>query len=150
MKPKLLLCSLLALGAVGLVGCNTFESRAREKSQVYQSLPADTQDRLQRGRISLGDSQDMVYIALGYPDEVREVTTPQGMSTLWIYRSYWQEYEGTAWVGYRRMIVPVRGGRYAVIHEPVATDVYRTHVDEAIRVTFERGVVAGVDQQRRR
>ena len=44
----------------------------------------------------------------------------------------------------------LKGGRYAVIHEPVAQDVYRTHVDEAIRVTFERGVVAGVDQQRRR
>ena len=150
MKPNQVILSLLAIAALALAGCNTFESRAREKSQLFQSLPADTQQRLQRGQLGIGDSQDMVYIALGYPDEVREVTTPQGVQTLWIYRTYWQQYEGTEWVGWRRMVVPVRGGRgYAVIHEPVTTDVYSTHADEVIRVTFDRGVVASVDQQRR-
>ena len=151
MKPTTLLISVLAVTTLALTGCNTFESRAHEKAQVYQSLPPATQERLHRGQISIGDSQDMVYIALGYPDEVREVTTPQGVQTVWIYRTYWQQYEGTAWVGWHRMIVPMRNGRgYYIIHEPVSTDIYRTHVDEVIRVTFDRGVVTSVEQRHRR
>ena len=149
MKPKSLLLALLALAALALAGCNSFAYRAREKSQVFNSLPPDTRQRLHEGHISVGDSQDMVYIALGYPDEVREITTPQGTRTLWIYRTYWQQYEGTAWTGWHRVIVPLRGGGYAIMHEPVTTDVYRVHADEVIRVTFEHGVVAGVEQRRR-
>lgn len=151
MKLSRTLLATAILGAIfSLTGCNTFESRAREKAEVYQSLPPDTQQRLQRGRISIGDSQDMVYIALGYPDEVREMTTQQGMQTLWIYRTYWQQYEGTAWVGWHRVIVPTRDGRgFLVYHEPVTTDVYRTHVDEVIRVAFDHGVVSSVEQRHR-
>ena len=151
MKLKHLLVPIAAVAALmTLAGCDTFQARAREKSEVYNALPPDTQQRLQRGKISIGDSQDMVYIALGYPDEVREVTTPQGVQTLWIYRTYWQQYEGTAWVGWHRVIVPTRDGRgYAVFHEPVTTDVYRTHVDEVIRVAFDHGVVSSVEQRNR-
>ena len=150
MKLKPFFIAVAALATFALAGCNTFESRAKEKSEVYNSLPPDTKQRLQHGRISIGDSQDMVYIALGYPDEVREVTTAQGAQTQWIYRTYWQQYEGTEWVGWHRRIVPLRGGGYTVIHEPVTADLYRTHVDEVIRVTFQRGVVAEVDQQNHR
>lgn len=151
MKPRVILSAAVATAlAFVLSGCNTFQTRAREKSQVYESLPPATQQRLQHGQISVGDSQDMVYIALGYPDEVREVTTQQGAQTLWIYRTYWQQYEGSAWVGWHRTIVPIRGGRgYYVVHEPVTTDVYRTHVDEVIRVTFDHGVVSQVEQRNR-
>ncbi|PTX92449.1 hypothetical protein [Opitutus sp. ER46] len=140
---------LLLAAVLALAGCNTFESRAREKAQVYERLPVDTRQRLQQGQISIGDSPDMVYIALGYPDERRETRTLQGEQTLWIYRTYWQQYEGRAWVGWRRVIIPVRGGRgYMVVHEPVTTDVYSTHADDTIRVTFERGAVVAVEQRR--
>ncbi len=149
MKPKIFLSLLLTATALVLAGCNSFESRARQKSEVFRSLPPDTQQRLQHGHISIGDSQDMVYIALGYPDEVREITTQQGIETLWIYRTYWQQYEGTAWVGWHRVIVPARNGGFLVYHEPISTDVYRTHVDEVIRVTFNHGVVASVEQRNR-
>lgn len=147
---RFLLSTAVLASALALAGCNTFESRAKEKSQVYEALPRDTQQRLKHGQLSIGDTQDMAYIALGYPDEVRDVTTTQGTQTLWIYRTYWQQYEGEAWVGWHRSIVPVRGGRgYMVVHQPVTTDVYRTRVDEVIRVTFDRGVVAMVEQRRR-
>ena len=149
MRPKTLLVLPLLLCAIALSGCNTFRARAREKAEVYQSLPQDTRQRLQHGQINIGDSQDMVYIALGYPDEVRQISTPQGVETVWIYRTYWQQYEGTAWVGWHRVIVPLRNGRgFAVFHEPVTTDVYSTHADETIRVTFDRGVVSSVVQRR--
>jgi hypothetical protein len=150
MKLTTLLISTAALTATLLLGgCDTFQSRANEKAQVYQSLPPDTQKRLQHGHVSIGDSQDMVYIALGYPDEVRQVTTAQGQQTVWVYRTYWQQFEGSEWVGWHRVVVRTRDGHYAVFHEPVTADVYRTRVDEVIRVTFYQGVVAAVEQRHR-
>lgn len=139
--------SLLAGAALLLAGCNTFNSRARQMAAVYDTLPPSEQQRLQRGVIGIGDSPEMVYIALGNPDERRDVTTADGTKTTWVYRTYWQQYEGQAWLGYRRVIVPARGGRgYVVFHEPVTQDVYRTHVDDRIRVTFANGAVQSVEQ----
>lgn len=155
MKTHLSVLSLTALAAAGLflAGCNTFQSRARERSATFESLTPAEQQRLQRGTINVGDTQDMVYIALGNPEEKRDVTTADGTTQTWSYKTYWQQYEGTAWLGYRRIIVPAPGGRrgYVVYHEPVTQDVYRTHVDEVTRVVFDRnGVVSSVEQSNRR
>jgi hypothetical protein len=152
MKSFPVLFSGVALAMALLAGgCSTFQSRVREKSATYESLPPETQQRLQRGRIDLGDTQDMVYIALGHPDEKRQITTPDGAQQTWIYRSYWEQYEGTAWVGWHRVIVPAPNGRgFLIYHEPVQHDVYSRHVDEMIRVSFDRrGVVSAVEQRRR-
>jgi hypothetical protein len=141
----------VAAAAISLfAGCNTFNSRARQMSGVYDSLPASEQQRLQKGAINVGDTPEMVYIALGNPDERRELLTADGAQNTWVYKSYWQQYEGTAWLGYRRIIVPSRTGRgYVIFHEPVTQDVYRTLVDEVIRVSFANGVVSQVEQQKR-
>ena len=148
MKIRIFLCVLAGATGLTLAGCNTFASRARERSDTFESLTANEQQRLKRGDINVGDNQDMVYIALGSPDERRDITTADGSQTMWVYRSYWQQYEGTAWLGYRRFIVPHPSGRgYTIFHEPVTQDVYRTHVDDRIRVTFDRnGVVSRVEQ----
>jgi hypothetical protein len=151
MKLRLSLSLSLAAVVVSLfAGCNSFQSRARQMSGVYDQLPASEQQRLERGAINVGDTPEMVYIALGNADERRDIMTADGTQTVWIYKSYWQQYEGTAWLGYRRVIVPARSGRgYVIFHEPVTQDVYRTHVDDVIRVTFANGVVQQVEQQRR-
>lgn len=141
---------LLAATAIGLTGCNTFKSRAKEKSETFAQLTPDEKHRLKKGDINVGDTPDMVYIALGNPDEKRERTERNGASSVWIYRTYIDEYAGSVWAGYRRVIVPARGGRgYIVYHEPITQDVYRTRVDEVIRVTFANGVVSTVEQSKR-
>lgn len=147
---KLSISLLLVATGLVLAGCNTFNARARQMSAVYDNLSASDQQRLQRGAINVGDTPEMVYIALGNPDERRDITNADGTQTTWIYRTYWQQYEGQAWLGYRRVIVPARGGRgYVVFHEPVTQDVYRTNVDDRIRVTFANGVVQSIEQQHR-
>lgn len=147
MMKKTSMLALLAGAALVLAGCNTFNTRARQMSAVYDNLPASDQERLQRGVIGIGDTPEMVYIALGNPDERRDVMNADGTQTTWVYRTYWQQYEGQAWLGYRRVVLPARGGRgYVVYHEPVTQDVYRTHVDDRIRVTFANGVVQSVEQ----
>jgi hypothetical protein len=151
MNRRILFTAALAVTALlSAAGCNSFNSRARQMSGVYNSLPPTEQQRLQRGMISVGDTPEMVYIALGNPDERRDVLNADGTYTTWVYKTYQQQYEGTAWLGYRRVIVPARDGRgYVVFHEPVTQDVYRTHVDDVIRVSFANGVVSQVEQQRR-
>lgn len=145
--PSLGLATLLT--ALCLAGCNSFKSRADEKAAVFDSLSPSTQKRLEKGNINLGDTEDMVYIALGKPDERRGVTNASGDQSVWIYKTYWEEYEGTLWSGWHRRIVPVRGGRgYAVYHEPIERDIYSTHVQEDIRVTFANGAVTSVEQSR--
>jgi hypothetical protein len=147
---KLRLSLLIAAAGLVLAGCNTFNSRARQMSVVYDQLSPSDQQRLQRGAINVGDTPEMVYIALGNPDERRDRVTADGSQTTWIYKTYWQQYEGQAWLGYRRVIVPARNGRgYVVFHEPVTQDVYRTNVDERIRVTFANGVVESIEQMQR-
>jgi outer membrane protein assembly factor BamE (lipoprotein component of BamABCDE complex) len=147
------LCAVVPMMAtlaavVLLAGCDTFNSRAKEKSEVYDNLSPKTQKRLQRGTIHVGDTEDMVYIALGEPEEKREMTNTKGSENIWIYRTYWQQYEGTEWVGWRRSIEPAPGG-FAVFHEPVSRDIYATRVDDVIRVTFANSKVVSVNQQKR-
>jgi hypothetical protein len=151
-SPSIISSSVVAaVAAFSLAGCDTFQSRAREKSATYEALPSGTQERLQRGAINVGDTPDMVYIALGHPDEKRQTTTNDGTSETWIYRTYWEQYEGTAWAGWRRIIVPAANGRgYVIFHEPVRREIYSTHADEVIRVTLNRGAVVSVEQSQRR
>lgn len=152
LKNRLTLSLVAGLAMlVGYTGCNTFASRAREKSETFESLPPTEQKRLQRGAINVGDTEDMVYIALGRPDTRRTVSTADGTQNVWSYKTYWQQYEGTNWAGWRRIIVPAPNRRgYVIYHEPVTYDVYSTHVDENIRVTLNNGVVSTVEQQQSR
>jgi len=141
-------CSAAVL--VTLAGCDTFDSRAKEKSATYDTLSQKTQQRLEKGKINVGDTPDMVYIALGNPDEKRERSTNNSDHTIWIYKTYIEEYAGTVWGGYRRVIGPGFGGRgYVIYQEPITQDLYRDHVDEIIRVTFTGGKVTTVDQVKR-
>jgi hypothetical protein len=146
MTKSTLFLALAAFGAAfAVTGCDTFASRARERSATFEQLDAGTQQRLKRGELSPGDNSDMVYIALGRPDERRIVSTPDGQNEMWVYRTYWQQYEGTAWVGWRRVIVPMGRG-YAIYHEPVRSDIYSEHAADTTRVTMNRGVVQSIDQ----
>ena len=137
--------------ALCIAGCDTFKTRSTEKSETYDALSTATQKRLERGKINVGDTQDMVYIALGHPDETREMSNADGAQLTWVYKTYWQQYEGTAWVGWHRVVVPAANGRgFVVFHEPISQDLYRTRIDEVIRVGFERGgAVSSVEQLKR-
>jgi hypothetical protein len=133
-----------------LAGCNTFERRAKEKSAVFSALDPSTQARLEARQIEVGDTHDMVYIALGAPDEKRDIVTPTARTTIWVYSAYWQEYQGTRLVGFRRNVVydPVTKS-YRVFHEPDIQPVYAARVEDRVRITFEDGRVTVVEQAQR-
>lgn len=147
MRPTLVL--LLAILTLTFAGCNTFDRRAREHAGVFNTLPPDTQARLKERVIHVGDTQDMVYIALGAPDKKQQSTTAAGQSSTWIYNRYWQEYRGEAYAGYRRIAVRnPKTGATTVYLEPIRRPVYTPREQPVMRVTFDNGLVAVVEQAR--
>ncbi|HEY0946363.1 MAG TPA: hypothetical protein VGD81_13890 [Opitutaceae bacterium] len=147
MKNLTLLGFVLAGLALVAAGCSTFESRSKEKSYVFNTLDPATRARLKERNIVVGDTMDMVYIALGAPDEKREKVERAGTETVWIYNAYWQEYQGEALLGYRRVVFFDRRSKtYRVYYEPVRESVYSQHEEERIRVNFKDGKVTVVEQ----
>lgn len=145
---KLFLLPLLCLVAA-LTGCSTVSRRIEEKSSYFNTLDAPTQERLKRSAIKVGDTQDMVYIAIGRPDRVREKTTSAAQETVWVYNTYSTEYAGAHFVGYQRRVYinPRTNTRYATM-EPVYASAYHDRTEEYMRVVFKEGHVAAIEQQR--
>jgi hypothetical protein len=147
MRPKKIV--FFAALLLALAGCNTIDHRINEKQAVFDRLDPQTQFRIRQGMIAVGYTEDMVYMALGRPDAVRQRTTAKGDETTWIYNTYDEEYEGVAPAGYRRIVFFDPGSReYHVVYEPVNAPVYSEHVEDNIRVTFANGRVAAIEQKK--
>ena len=92
--------NFLPLGvAVGLgllvSGCETdgVTARAQEKSAVYAALKPWQKKNIDKGTIARGFTPDMVYIALGRPDQVETKEFPEGKAELWTYSRYYPKTE---------------------------------------------------------
>jgi hypothetical protein len=143
------LCGLAGV-ALLLGGCSTIPSRIEEKSALFAALDAETQNKIKQGRVEVGYSTDLVYIALGTPDERLTKTNQTGTTETWIYNSYRQEYLGTAHTGYRQYVVIDPKTRQAIVtYEPVYSSVYRDRVDERIRINFKARQVESIEQVKR-
>ncbi len=144
--PTLLLSA--ALGLVVFSGCDTFENRAKQKAGVVTQLDPKTRAKLERGIIEIGQTPDMVYLALGTPDDEYETTSStHGKEKTWIYNDYHQEFAGNHETGYRRVLVYDKNAKgYAVYLEPVYTNVYVDRAEEKIRITFRDCKVAVIEQ----
>ena len=148
MNLRNLSTSLFVAGALlALTGCSTFESRSKQKAGAFAALDPAAQTRLKAGDIRIGDRPDEVYIALGFPDEKRDVTTAQNKTIVWIYNRYWQEYQGSAFVAPRPIYVTNPTTKtVSVYYEPVSQPVYANRKEESLRVTFEDGRASVIEK----
>jgi len=141
------LVSLLAL--LVLVGCQTVETRIKEKPAVFAGLDKTTQEMIKQGIIGTGYTEEMVYLALGSPDQIRESVTTTSRTLIWIYNSYTSYYDGAYMMGYY-------GGYgyypyyrpYSYYYGPPYGGGYHTEKEERVRVTFNAGRVTAIDQVR--
>jgi hypothetical protein len=144
---KTLLLIAVSLLMLPLSGCNTFNQRAEEKAATFDSLDPQAREKLKHGVIEIGNTPDMVYIALGRPDEKRAKATDHGQEQTWIYNSYQQDYAGTVHTGYHRVLIyDRRSRRYFVYFEPVYANVYSEHAEENIRIVFRDDKVVSIEQ----
>ena len=146
---KLLILSLGLTVLAFLGACSTVNSRIKEKSDVYNTLTPQEQANIQQGVIDIGYSMDMVYMAMGKADNVKEKITPAGTVTTWIYNMYYQDYLGNRFVGYRRNMYYDSNARvWRVYYTPVSEPVYRDRIEEVGRVNFKNGKVSSIEESK--
>jgi hypothetical protein len=149
MNRRLLNTFMLAASLGFLAGCQSIDDRIKEKPEVFAKLDASTQDKIKQGIIDLGYTEDMVYLALGKPDEQRQSLTAEGTSTVWSYNTYYDRYDGTHMVGYyRRVYYDSYLHSYRVFYSPAYIDTYRPEKEERIRVTFKNGKASAIEQSK--
>lgn len=68
-----------------MASCGGVNSRIRDNERLFSSLSPEAQAQIQNGRIAQGFTEDMVYLALGKPDD--KARTQSGTKSLvtWKY-----------------------------------------------------------------
>lgn len=149
MNRRLLTTFMLAASLGFLGGCQTVDDRIKEKPGVFAKLDSATQDKIKQGIIDLGYTEDMVYFALGKPDQMRESLNANGKNTTWIYNTYYERYDGPRFTGYYRSVYfDPHINSYRFYYRPAYTDAYVQEKEERIRVTFKDGKVTAIEQSK--
>jgi hypothetical protein len=149
MNHRLLRTFMLATSLGFLAGCQTVESRIKEKPEVFASVDKATQDKIKQGIIDIGFTEDMVYLALGAPDQKRESISATGRSLTWVYNTYYTRYEGDQMMGYhRRVYFDPYLKTYRVYYRPLFTEVYSQEKEERIRIIFKDGKATVIEQSK--
>jgi len=78
----------LAVGLMLLTACNTPESRIAKQPELFNRLTPEQQQMIKEGRVGIGFDADMVKLALGDPDRIRERVDANGRSEVWLYINY--------------------------------------------------------------
>lgn len=147
MNHRLLRTLLLASSLGFLTGCQTVESRIKERPEAFANADLATQEKITQGIIELGFTEDHVYLALGAPDQKRETVNADGKTLTWIYNTYYERHNGTVMAGYHRTVYfdpHVRA--YRMYYRPVLADTYVQEKEERIRIVFENGRATIIEQ----
>lgn len=84
---RLLAAALLAVACLLAAGCDEgTEARIRERREVFEKLGRDVQKRVIDGIIEVGDSADVVYMAIGAPARMKAKQTSRGRAEMWVYQ----------------------------------------------------------------
>ena len=139
---------ILLLGLLAATGCTSnFERRAQQNPALVATLDLAAQERLKAGEIRIGDSEDLVFLARGRPDEKKQTITAAGQTTTWVYNRYWQEYRGETAGGYQPRLRrdPVTGATTTYM-EPIHRPIYTDRIQAVLRVTFANGLVTAIER----
>ena len=84
---------VLSLGLLLNAGCAVSQSaRIQEKSVVFRSLTPGQQQQVLAGRVNVGFTSDMVYLALGKPAEVKAAGNSAAQGEEWVYRRVYSRF----------------------------------------------------------
>lgn len=139
MKTLFTLIALMA-GLV-LAGCSTPETRIAKQPELFNRLTPEQQQMIREGKVGIGFDMDMVKLALGDPDRVRERTDVNGRKEVWSYVTY-EGSDGT--LLYRGWYHRGWGSPYY----PYYTSVSHRRERSRDEVVFRDGRVVSVEQER--
>lgn len=134
---------LVIIGALGLTGCATPESRIKANPEVYARLTPEQQALVRAGQVGLGFGFDAVKLALGDPDRVTTRTDADGETVVWHYLAY--EADGRMlYTGYYHSSRAWWGGPAYAYY----LDYPHRHVRDRFRVQFRNGRVSAITEER--
>lgn len=134
----------LALAVVVVAGCSTPASRIKKNPELFASFPPTVQKNLMKGKIDIGYTKNMVFIALGKADREYTRTTASGLTEVWSYTDTYSTMDRQKIDGSFR--VRDSSGTYQTIHDSVWVDVQQMHEYEMLRIEFENGVVRAIEE----
>ena len=140
---------LLAVAVLALfvAGCSTPQSRIKKNPELFAGFPEDVQTNVRAGRIDIGYTKDMIFIALGKPDRQYSRQTATGTTEVWAYITYEITTER------QRIDGRFRGrdstGVYRTVDGPAWVDVQQKREYEKLRVEFEGNVVKAIERMER-
>jgi len=141
------LTSLCLLATLLAAGCSTPSSRIKQRPEVFASFPPGVQENVRSGRIAVGYTHDMVYIALGSPSRMYQRETESGRTEIWSYTD----------IRYTTDVQPVETtyryrdarGHLRLSRDWGWADVSRSEEFETLRVEFRDGKVAAIERLNR-
>ncbi|MBU0678691.1 MAG: hypothetical protein KJ626_11300 [Verrucomicrobia bacterium] len=146
MRNVLKLCSMLTLLGL-IVACNTPEARIKKNTEMFDGFPPDVQERVRQGKIAVGDTRDMVFIALGEPNRQYVRTTADGDAELWSYVDRDVRPERERVTGSFR--VRDSQGRYRNVNESMWVSVDHYTEYERLRIELINGKVHAIETIKR-
>lgn len=138
---------LLAIGLGAFsCGCGTTAARIKRNADVFNGLPPDIQEKIRKGKVEIGYTKEMTYIALGDPDRRYLRSTADGDREVWAYVS--------VIVTQQRQLVkgPFRqrkaSGEYETVYgQSIWVNVNQYREYEKLRIEFDdQGRIAAIDR----
>jgi len=140
--------TILVVGCALLVcGCATPDSRIKKHPELFDSFPPETQEEVRQGRVHIGFSQDMVFIALGKADREYTRRTAGGVTEVWSYTAHYTSTSRQLVDG--RFRVRDSRGQIQTVRDSVWVDVPVKHEYERLRLEFRDGVVYAIEEMTR-
>jgi major membrane immunogen (membrane-anchored lipoprotein) len=127
-----------------LASCAGLDSRIKKNPEMFARLSAEQQSRVKEGKVQIGDSRDMVYLAFGQANRSYSRTTEHGVAEVWAYTR----------TDYRVEPKMVRGtyhyrdekGRLRTGTDTTWVDVEHREEYDAVRVEFSGDRVSAIDR----
>jgi outer membrane protein assembly factor BamE (lipoprotein component of BamABCDE complex) len=143
MKRFAAAAALMLLGLTILTGCSTPASRIEQNKELFSTFAPDVQASIRQGKINIGFTRDMVYMALGKPERQYSRTTEAGQSEIWSYVDLYSTTRRQRIDGPFRIRDP-QGG-YRTVSDSLWVDVNEQHEYERLRVEFEGNRVRAIE-----
>lgn len=130
----------LVLLGLSLAGCvPTVADRISQRQAIFDSYPADFQERIRNGRLKIGDTMDAVWMVYGEPKEKTKRVDASGTTETWTYKIL--GYNESLYPSVRPVFHDVRGnirGSYFMQDTP------EYEWKATMSVEFKNGIVTAV------
>lgn len=128
-----------------LAGCASPETRIGQNTELFDRLSPEQQQLIREGRVALGFTPEMVYLAVGEPDRKWTRTDADGRSQVWTYTTYESSSGAHLYRGWYHRYHSYRDPLY-----PYYLDHGGRREREYFKVTFREGAVVLIEEDQRR